>query len=147
MNDLKEDRLALATHLDRLVRRLHADLHPKAVHVDDANVGPLGGMVLMTIEENAPISVQDLAERVARDKGQMTRILQSLERKALVERQAWPQDGRVSLLTLTNEGARLVSAFRRALAEVVDAMFVDVEPQEQVQFLAVLRKLLDAPPA
>lgn len=139
------DTLTLAVHLDRLMRRIHADLHPKAMRLDNANVGPLGGMVLMTIEENAPISVQDLAKQLARDKGQMTRFVQSLERKALLVRMECPEDRRVSLIRLTTEGETLVKAFRNALAEVVDRMLVDVGPEEQAQLLTILQKLLKAP--
>ncbi len=139
------DTLTLAVHLDRLMRKIHADLHPKATRLDDANVGPLGGMVLMTIEENAPISIQDLAKQLARDKGQMTRFIQSLERKALLVRMECPDDRRVSLIRLTPEGEALVTAFRGAMAEVVNTMLVDVGPEEQAQFLTILQKLLKAP--
>ncbi|MEM9168278.1 MAG: MarR family transcriptional regulator [Pseudomonadota bacterium] len=140
-----DDTPALAMHLDRLMRRIHADLRPKAMRVDDANVGPLGGMILMTIEENAPVTVQELARRLARDKGQMTRFVQSLERKSLLVRMENPDDRRVTLIELTQAGEALVAAFRAALAEVVNAMLVDVSRSERAQLLKTLQKLLIAP--
>ncbi|MEM9751401.1 MAG: MarR family transcriptional regulator [Pseudomonadota bacterium] len=135
------DTLTLALHIDRLMRRIHADLHPKALKVDDPKLGPLGGMILMAIDENGPISVQDLSADLARDKGQMTRYVQTLERKALIERIAWPEDRRVSHLQLTDAGRDLVAAFRSALADVMDALLVDVDTTERKQFLATLHKL------
>ena len=124
------------------MRRIHVDLRPKAMRVDDANVGPLGGMVLMTIDESAPISIQDLAAKLARDKGQMTRYIQTLERKELIERVDWPEDRRVSLVRLTPAGLALVTAFREALADVVDALLIDIDAAERGRLLATLQKLL-----
>ncbi|MEM1104099.1 MAG: hypothetical protein AAGH48_08330 [Pseudomonadota bacterium] len=71
----------------------------------------------------------------------MTRYVQTLERKALIERIAWPEDRRVSHLQLTDAGRDLVAAFRSALADVMDALLVDVDTTERKQFLATLHKL------
>ncbi len=139
------DSLTLALHIDRLMRRIHVDLHPKAVKADDAKVGPLGGMVLMTIEENAPISLQELGKALARDKGQMTRVVQMLESKGLLVRTACPEDRRVWLIRLTDTGQALVAAFRSALAEVVEEMLLCVSQEERTQLLNTLKKLLASP--
>ncbi|MEL6663111.1 MAG: MarR family transcriptional regulator [Pseudomonadota bacterium] len=136
------DTLTLALHIDRLMRRIHVELHPKALRVDDAKVGALGGMVLMAIDDAKSVSIQDLAAQLARDKGQMTRYVQSLERKGLVERIDWPGDRRVSHIQLTSGGRDLVMAFRAALTEVVEALLVEVDIAEQAQFLATLQKLI-----
>ena len=138
------DTLTLALHIDRLMRRIHVDLRPRATAVDDAKVGPLGGMVLMTIDDADQISIQNLAAQLGRDKGQMTRYIQSLERKALIERVDWPEDRRVSRIRLTSAGRDLVTAFRVALTDVVEGLLVDIDTAERDQFLATLQKLLHA---
>lgn len=139
------DTLSLAIHIDRLMRRIHADLRPKAMRVDEAKIGPLGGMALMTIEDNAPIAIHDLARLLARDKGQVTRFVQTLERKGLVSRTLDAEDGRVSRLALTARGGSQVAAFRAALAEVVEDMLIDIAADEKTQLLKTLQKLLAAP--
>ncbi|MEM9839075.1 MAG: MarR family transcriptional regulator [Pseudomonadota bacterium] len=139
------DHATLALHLDQLMRRMHRDLHPKASEVDAPKVGPLGGMVLMTIEENEPVSVQAVARLVARDKGQITRFLQTLERKGLVVRTPSATDGRVSLLQLTAEGRTLVAGFRGAVTDVVGGLLVDVEPEARAQLLEIIKTMLRAP--
>ena len=144
MPEPPNDTVALAVHLDRLMRRIHADLRPKALKVDVHEVGPLGGMVLMTIEDCGQVSLQELARLLARDKGQTTRFVQMLERKALVSRVADREDRRVSRIGLTDSGRSLVEAFRAALTEVVEAMLVDVGADERRRFLETLHKLLQA---
>lgn len=141
-----DDTLNLAIHIDRLMRRIHADLAPRARAVDDENVGPLGGMVLMTIEDHEPVSPQALATLLARDKGQMTRHIQMLERRGLLLREASEQDRRVTHIRLTPTGRLRVQAFRDALASVVSDMLGDIDVSERRRFLETLRKLIEARP-
>lgn len=137
-----KDTLALALDIDRFMRRIHANLHPKAQAIDEEKVGPLGGMVLMTIAENEPVSIQKLTRHLARDKAQMTRLIQMLERKALLHRAQSSDDGRVSLISLTARGHTLVAGFQAGLAEVVEDLLEGVGAAERHQFSATLRKVL-----
>ena len=43
--------IELALQIDRLMRRIHAELHPRANDFDHEGVGPIGGMLLLTIGE------------------------------------------------------------------------------------------------
>lgn len=137
-----DDRLALAVNIDRLMRRIHVDLRPGAEAVDEFRVGPLGGMILMTIAENEPIPTQMLAREVGRDSGQMTRILKMLERKGLLTRVQSTDDGRVWLVSLTETGQKLVSQFQAALLEVIEKLLNRLGPEEQSQFSRTLEKVL-----
>ncbi|MGD1933791.1 MAG: MarR family winged helix-turn-helix transcriptional regulator [Candidatus Phaeomarinobacter sp.] len=134
--------LALALDIDRFMRLIHVNLHPKAQAIDEQKVGPLGGMVLMTIAENERLSIQDLTRQLARDKAQMTRLIQLLERKELLLRTRLPDDARVSLVSLTSEGHALVASFQDALADVVEDLLSGVNAEERKQFSATLRKIL-----
>ncbi|MEO0816688.1 MAG: MarR family transcriptional regulator [Pseudomonadota bacterium] len=136
-----DETLSLAIHIDRLMRLIHAELEPRARRVDEEKVGPLGGMVLMTIEDHAPVPLNTLAALLARDKGQMTRHVQMLERKGLLTREPSAQDGRVVLVRLTPKGSARVDAFRGALASVVGDILDGVESEERGQFLATLMKI------
>lgn len=142
MEPTLKDTLALALDIDRFMRRIHANLHPKAQAVDAEKVGPLGGMVLITIAENEPVSMQMLTRQLARDKAQMTRLIQMLERKALLQRVQSSEDGRVSLISLTTRGHTLVSSFQAGLAEVVEDLLEGIDATERRQFSATLRKVL-----
>ena len=142
MESILDDRLALALNIDRLMRRIHVDLRPGAEAVDAFRVGPLGGMILMTIAETEPVPTQILAREVGRDSGQMTRILNMLERKGLLTRARSTEDGRVWLVSLTETGQTQVSKFQAALLEVVDGLLHKLDPEERSQLSRALEKVL-----
>lgn len=124
------------------MRRIHANVRPKAQAIDIERVGPLGGMILISIGENQPIAIQKLATMLARDKAQMTRHIQMLERRNLVTRTPSPDDGRVTLINLTERGHELVLGFQTAMAEVIEDLLQGVDKAEIEQFSAVLSKAL-----
>lgn len=126
------------------MRRLHAEMHPRALAVDAQRIGPLGGMILMTIEEHEPVPAQRVATLLARDKGQMARTLQMLERKGFVTRQPSAEDGRVSLVSLTETGRDQVKSFQNALAETVEGLTVMLSKAEKTALLETLQKIRSA---
>ena len=138
------DPLTLALHIDHFMRRLHAEMHPRALAVDAQRIGPLGGMILMTIEEHEPVPAQRVATLLARDKGQMARTLQMLERKGFVTRQPSAEDGRVSLVSLTETGRDQVKSFQNALAETVEGLTVMLSKAEKTALLETLQKIRSA---
>ena len=131
----------LATRIDRLMRRLHAGIHARAPAFDPERVGPLGGMALMAISDDQPISIQALTQHMARDKVQMTRLIQTLERKGFLVRDVSAVDARVSLLTLTGKGEAFVTAIKATLAEVLDEVLGPVSEDERDQLVAILGKV------
>lgn len=131
----------LATRIDRLMRRLHAGVHARAPKFDPEKVGPLGGMVLMAISDDQPISIQALTRHMARDKAQMTRLVQTLERKGFLEREVSGADARVSLLTLTQKGEDFVTVIKSTVAEVLDEVLGSVTVDERDQLMRILGKV------
>ncbi len=109
----------LALLLDRFMRRIHMSLQAKAPSFDTENVGPAGGMLLLTLAEMGRPELHELTERFARDKSQMTRVVRSLENKGLLVRQCSERDQRASTIGLTEKGRRVVEMLERALAETV----------------------------
>ncbi len=136
------DSLELGINVDRFVRLIHVSLHPRASAVDEDRVGPFGGMVLMAIAERQPVQPQQLTQYFARDKSQMTRQIQTLERKGLLARAQSPEDARVALLSLTAKGRRQVVAFQNALAGVVDDLLHPLTDHQRAQFSTLLRKVV-----
>ena len=135
---------ALALDVDRLMRLIHATLAPMAKEADTAKVRPVGGMILMTIADMEPVPIQTLTRRLGRDKAQMTRALQALERKGMIERHRCAQDARVWRVSLTGEGRALVTRFQDLLGEVIASLMTDVRAADREQFAATLRTILCA---
>ncbi|MDJ0641486.1 MAG: MarR family transcriptional regulator [Erythrobacter sp.] len=135
-----EDPLEFAFQVDRFMRRLNARVHAQAPEFDREKVGPIGGMILMTLAEVQPAPMQRIATMMGRDKAQLSRMFSSLERKGLVERAANTTDQRSSLLSLTPKGGELVDAIKHAVGGAVGDLLAPLDPQERSEMLRLLAK-------
>lgn len=129
--------------VDRFMRRIHAELGRKAPSFDPERVGPAGGMVLMALADQEPVAIHELVRALARDKAQVTRLLQTLDAKGLVERSKSTVDGRVCVLQLTSEGRDLVSRIRLALAETIDGLLDPLSAEERDTLKGLLKKAFE----
>ena len=132
----------LAILVDRFMRQIHMSLQAKASGFDTENVGPGGGMVLLTLADMGPSEMHELTRRVARDKSQMTRLMKSLETKGLLERTTSKADARVSIVSLTPFGNEVVDTLRRAVAEAIGQVLSPITEQEKEQLKELMRKAL-----
>ncbi len=126
----------IAILVDRFMRRIHGGLQTRAAEFDTENVGPGGGMILLTLADVEPAPVQRIAQLMARDKSQMTRAIKSLESKGLIGRASEASDARVSLLHLTAKGRKAVTRIQQALATVIGEILEPLAVSER-------RKLTD----
>lgn len=129
--------------VDRFMRNIHADLGRKAPVFDKERVGPAGGMVLMALADQEPMAIHELVRSIARDKAQVTRLLQTLGTKGLVEKSQSLVDGRVCVIQLTPQGRETVARLRHALAETIDELLRPLDGQERATLKALLGKAFD----
>ena len=130
----------LAVLLDRFMRRLHVSLRRKAPGFDTERIGPGGALVLLTIEETGTLPLNQLTECLVRDKSQMTRTVRALEGKGLVARRQCASDSRVSLISLTQTGRRVVETHQREIAQTIDDILGPLSGEERRTFQAVLER-------
>lgn len=135
---MTDTRLALL--IDRLMRRIHASLHQKAPSFDTERVGPGGAMVLFTLADMGPAQMHELAERLARDKSQMTRAVRALEQKGIVARAQSADDGRACVVSLTDKGEETVERLSRALADTIDDVLSPISPAQKRELETLLRQ-------
>ncbi|MEL7026959.1 MAG: MarR family transcriptional regulator [Pseudomonadota bacterium] len=126
--------------VDRFMRSIHFDLGRKAPAFDREKVGPLGGMVLMTLADLQPVPMHELVRTMSRDKAQITRLLQSLGQKGLVEKLPSSTDKRVCVLRLSAKGQQTVDGLRQALAETIDEVLLPLNADERRLLKDLLRK-------
>ncbi|MEM7270253.1 MAG: MarR family transcriptional regulator [Pseudomonadota bacterium] len=131
----------IARLIDRLLRRINGELNADAARFDRHDVGPHGGMLLLTLAELQPARIQDLVSAMARDKSQMTRAIKSLEAKGLIARAGVEGDGRVSMLSLTDEGKLTVAALQQAVAEALMGILSPLSADEHETLKALLARL------
>lgn len=136
--------IEIGQFVDRFMRSIHADLGRKAPNFDTEKVGPAGGMVLMALADHEPIAIHELVRIIARDKAQITRLLQTLGAKGLIEKSQSPDDGRVCVLQLTPKGWETVSRLRYAVAEAIDGLLDPLSGQERATLKSLLKKAFDA---
>lgn len=96
---------------------------------------------LMKIKHNQCCTVAALSRELHTDAGAMTRALDRLEAKGLVERVRSETDRRVVKLSLTDEGERLASLVLPVLADVFNLHLAGFSHDEWQTLLSMLRRL------
>lgn len=139
------DEASLALQIDRMMRRFHSDLHPRAQSIDEEKIGPIGGMILLVISETSPITAQAISTTLGRDKSQVSRIVSLLIKKGLLETVTAQSDARRTELYLSEKGALQVAAFNGAMVEATKALLGHLSASEIDQFSDLLSKILRTP--
>ncbi|MDH3236894.1 MAG: MarR family transcriptional regulator [Alphaproteobacteria bacterium] len=127
--------------LSRLQAEMHSQLERRlAAHgVTAAQWG-----VLIGLHEGASQTVRGLAAFLSVDGGAVTRLIDRLEGKGLVQRRVDRTDRRSVILSLTEAGEALIPPLVQAVDEHDAATLGGLSVTERRQFLAVLSRLLVA---
>jgi MarR family 2-MHQ and catechol resistance regulon transcriptional repressor len=97
--------------------------------------------VLEALYHLGPMHQCDLATKLLRSSGNITLVLDNLEKRKLVRRQRGTEDRRYITVHLTPEGERLIrEVFPRHAANIVQVMNV-LTPDEQEELARLCRKL------
>ncbi|HEC17462.1 MAG TPA: MarR family transcriptional regulator [Sedimenticola sp.] len=95
--------------------------------------------VLATLCNRDGMSQRELADLLVKDRPNMTRILDKLQHKGLVERRSHPQDRRICQVYATAAGQDLVARLAPVVLEARERMFGALSGREK----ATLRRLLE----
>ena len=134
--------IALAILVDRFVRRIHIGLQGTSEEFDPEQVGPSGGMLLLMLADLEPIGIADLTKEMSRDKSQMTRMVRSMEQKKLIERVESTDDARVSLVSLTPRGQKVVQGLRVGVANTLDTVLSPINDADRTELKDILTRAL-----
>lgn len=107
--DLSEDVVAVAENFIRLMRtfgRTRAQVLAAAAH----DVEWSAQMILKCLANAGPLRSSAVAEHVHSDPSTISRQVAALVKDGLVERQADPEDGRASLLVLTEKAGEVLKS-------------------------------------
>lgn len=130
----------LETH-KRLTRLLNAEL--ESAH--GLSLSALELMSRLAAEEHHLLRLTDLAERSGLSLSRVSRIVDVLEARGLVERRRCPGDRRARNAGLTPAGAELLEAAQVTHSTFVQAeLFAQVEPAEMTALAAVFGRLAPA---
>ena len=116
-----------------------------AAAAESVSPGMLPGTfkVLSAVSRAETITLSALAERLAADKGQVSRSVTELETLGLVERTADADDRRIKLIAVTPEGRTRLDAARQPLDGRLDEVMQDW-PLESIEQLTLLLRAFAA---
>lgn len=109
--------------------------------------GTMGGLtptqfaVVEALYHLGPLPQCQLAARVFKSSGNMTLVIDNLEKLGLVSRQADDHDRRISLVGLTASGRETVGRIFPEHAAFITELFASLTPEEQRLLGKTLRKL------
>ncbi len=97
--------------------------------------------VLEALLHKGELTVGALIASVLSTSGNMTVVIQNLERLELVYRKTNPADARSFLVGLTSKGAELIVKVFEQHMKLVDESLAPITPQERDTVIQILRKL------
>lgn len=96
-------------------------------------------MILEGLKDDVTMRMSQLAESVGTTPPTVTKLVKDLEQRGLVARVSDNQDGRASILSLTNTGQEVVEAIRQARLGSLAQVLTEWTPQE----IETIDKLLE----
>lgn len=126
--------IKLARAADAVTARVNA-------HLAEANLTVSQFGVLEALYHLGPLHQNQLAEKILKSSGNMTLVIDNLEKRDLVQRQRDPADRRYVIVHLTDNGRSLIAAIFPRHVDTVVAEFAVLTPAEQEQLAALCRKV------
>lgn len=135
-----EERAALDAYI-KLWRAAHAVEIAANRHLGGHGLTISQFGVLEALYHLGPLSQRQLADKILRSSGNLTMVIDNLERDGLVRRERDPQDRRVIKVFLTPEGEALVTRVLPDHVRGIRDVFAGLTPEELAQLAALTRKL------
>ncbi|MGN6268881.1 MAG: MarR family winged helix-turn-helix transcriptional regulator [Sphingomonas sp.] len=99
-------------------------------------------IVLALVSFEIATTCTELSRNMDHDKGALTRVIDQLEERGLVERRRDAGDRRVSQLTATTEGRKIVADLARRVVNVWNDILEGFDREEIERLIGTLGKLL-----
>lgn len=130
------DRIGMA-----LVRmnKMHACV---AAHMSKSGLDKASFVLLANLNHLGPSRAGALAEAVFSDPSTVSRQVATLVKDGLVERRADPEDGRASVLAVTEAGARLLKERRTQRNVALARLFADWPTEEWGRFIEYFERFV-----
>lgn len=97
-------------------------------------------VVLLCLEEEAKPQ-SSLALIMEQNKGSLTRLVQSLEKKEFVKRSVCKEDNRVNWVTITSKGEEILNKTKPLVSRVFNSVQSGIDPVDQATAIKVLLQM------
>jgi DNA-binding MarR family transcriptional regulator len=106
-------------------------------------ITPVQYAALSAARRSPGMDQRTLASSIGFDTSTIGGVIDRLERRGLIERQASASDRRVRLLVVTAAGAELLQQLTRPVTKAQQRILAPLPPAQREQFLAMLTTLVD----
>jgi DNA-binding MarR family transcriptional regulator len=140
--DQQEGAVKEASDLRVALLRIQRQLRTRS----GSDITPSQGSALSRIEQSGPVRLGALAEMEGTTAATMSRVIDSLADRHLIERVPDPQDGRASLVRLSPEGGALLHVLRVRYTEALRGAMAELSNGDQGlvrRAIPVLERLSD----
>ncbi len=124
----------LARAADSVTSRMHR--HLAGTHLTASQFA-----VLEVLLHKGPLCQKDIGEKILKTSGNMTLVIDNLEKNNLVVRKKDPKDRRFVTVHLSEEGRQLVSTLFPVHAEIAQEIFAVLDDDELGRLGILLKKL------
>src|ERR1700735_437031 len=100
-------------------------------------------LVLMKLRDGLATTAAEIARDMCHDSGALTRVIDQLAQRGLIERTRGQEDRRTIRLTLTEEGLRTVNGLVPTVVDLLNMALVDFTNDEASTLTRLLKKLID----
>ena len=138
--------MAFLTDNSQLFTQLFAELSNAMMQnrsLDEMELTQLQGMTLRSINKHSGLTMTALAKQIGVTKSQLTRIVDTLEDRGLVQRVHNADNHRVVNVEKTVAGVQLIQQNIQAVAQRYERQLRTLGSQEQAQLIADLQNALD----
>lgn len=126
-----------------LLKRAHGLLMERAeAAFENHDITFTQWVILLRLRDGLGSTAAELCRGVGHDSGALTRVLDQLEKRGLVERSRSKQDRRVVELSLTKQGHTMVQSLIPLTVEKLNEALGDFSAAEFREFLRLLEKLI-----
>ena len=132
----------LHRHLGRLLRDAHLRAHDKARESLPGGRHPRDWGVLAVIDEDGPVSQQQLAELIGMHRTMIVGVIDALERDGLVARTRNPEDRRSYALELTDAGDEALARTSPEILTAEGEFLGGLSARQQDRLAELLRALV-----
>ena len=130
--------LNLYTRLMRATNTVTEKMHR---HLLDHRLSISQFGVLEALHHLGPLCQKDIGDKILKTSGNMTLVIDNLEKRDLVRRQQDPEDRRRIIVTITEKGAGLIQVIFPDHQRIALEVFSVLSPWEQETLGDLLKKL------
>ncbi|MFJ6670165.1 MarR family winged helix-turn-helix transcriptional regulator [Actinosynnema sp. NPDC091369] len=141
-DEVRADELVLADRLGMALVRMNKMHACVASHMSKSGLDKASFVLLANLDQLGPSRSSALAEAVFSDPSTVSRQVATLVKDGLVERRADPEDGRASVLAVTEAGKRLLVERRAQRNLALARLFTDWSPQEWTEFIEYFERFV-----